>query len=119
MDSQPAFLPKGCVAMKLVASFLVLLGLIALLAIHRKGLTADAAAAKGVGVAVRMEDDVFHDEYRTVATLAVIAMFAFVMWTVLRAKKRADQGDAAGQGVETSNNTARRKRDSPASGIRT
>jgi hypothetical protein len=91
MDSLPVFSPKGCVAMKLVASFLVLLALIALLAIHRKGLTADEAAEEGVGVVVRLEDDVFRDEYRTVATLAVIAMFAFVMWTVLRAKKEADK----------------------------
>ena len=94
--------------MKLVASFLVLLGLIALLAIHRKGLTADAAAAKGVGVAVRMEDDVFHDEYRTVATLAVIAMFAFVMWTVLRANQGENKAMPPGRESSASNKTAQR-----------
>jgi hypothetical protein len=72
-------------AMKLVASILLLLALLALLAIHRNGLTADEAAQKGVGVAVRVTKDAFHNEYRTVAVLALIALFAFVIWTVVRA----------------------------------
>ena len=94
--------------MKMVASCLLLLALLALLAIHRKGLTADQAAEKGVGVVVRVTDDAFYNEYRTVAVLALIAIFAFVMWTVLRANKAENKTMPSARESRSSNKTALR-----------
>ena len=94
--------------MKMAASFLLLLALVALLAIHRHGLTIDQAAEKGVGVAVRVKDDAFYNEYRTVAVLALIAIFAFVIWTVLRAKKVENKAMPPARESSSSNKTTLR-----------
>jgi len=92
--------------MKMVASFLLLLALLALLTIHRNGLTVDQAAEKGVGVVVRVTDDAFHNEYRTVAVLALMAIFAFVIWTVLRAHKVENKAMSPARESSSSNKTA-------------
>ena len=103
-----SFSPLRRVAMKLVASFLVLLALVALLAIHRKGLTADEAVGKGVRVVVRVTDDAFHNEYRAVTVVVLIAMFAFVMWTVLRAYGRENKAKPPAKESSASNKTVLR-----------
>jgi hypothetical protein len=94
--------------MKLVASFLVLLALVALLAIHRKGLTADEAVGKGVRVVVRVTDDAFHNEYRAVTVVVLIAMFAFVMWTVLSANRGVNKEMPPARESNASNDTVHR-----------
>jgi glucan phosphoethanolaminetransferase (alkaline phosphatase superfamily) len=93
--------------MKLVASVLLLLALLALLAIHRNGLTADEAAQKGIGVAVRVTNDAFHNEYRTVAVLALVVLFAFVIWTVVRANKEGSKAIPPAKESSSSNKIAR------------
>jgi hypothetical protein len=103
MDSLSAISPKGCVAMKMVAPLLVVLALLALLAIHRRGLTVKQAEDGAVEEVVKVEDDAFRDEYTIVASLAVIAMFVFVIWTVLRANKGADQAMAPAKDLRASN----------------
>jgi hypothetical protein len=95
-------------AMKLVTSFLVLLALIALLWIHRNGLTADEAVGKSAGVVVRLTVDASYNEYRAVTVLAVIAMFAFVMWTVLRAYGRENKAKPPAKESSASNKTVLR-----------
>lgn len=77
--------------MKRVAAFLVLLTLLIYLWNHRKGLTVGQAVGETVEVVDKASGDALHNEYRAVTVLALIAMFAFVMWTVLRAKEREDK----------------------------
>jgi hypothetical protein len=69
---------------------LVLLALLTYLAVHRhRHLTDKEAADEAVGSAVTLKDMVTHDEYAVVAFLALIALFGFVMWAVLRVNQGA------------------------------
>jgi hypothetical protein len=54
------------------------------LALLYKGLTPEEVGKE----AVELEDSIVHDSYGTVAFVAVAALFAFVMWTALRANDR-------------------------------
>jgi hypothetical protein len=67
------------------ALLMLLLALVILLALHN-GLAADEVE-KSV---VKAEENVVDDSYSTVAFVAMVAMFGYVIWTVLR----ADQGGA-------------------------
>jgi hypothetical protein len=67
---------------------LVLLALLALLAVKRKNLTAEEAANYSVVAVVQVEDTVVRsDRHAIVAFLALTALFAFVLWTALRANE--------------------------------
>ena len=66
---------------------LVLLALLTFLVVKRKHLTAEEAADDAVRPVVKLEDKVVRDEYAAVAFLALMALFAFVTWTALRAKE--------------------------------
>ena len=68
-------------------ALLVLLALLTLLVVKRKNLTAEEAEDDAVRAVVKVEDTVVRDEYAAVAFLALVALFAFVMWTALRAKE--------------------------------
>jgi hypothetical protein len=97
-DSLPAFSPKERVAMKKVTrlkigpvALLVVLALLTVLVVHRKGLTAKEAEDEAVGAVVKLEDTVARDRYVAVAFLTLVALFAFVTWTALRAKEGEDK----------------------------
>jgi hypothetical protein len=70
---------------------LVLLALLTILAVHRKGLTDEQAEDEAVGAVVQLEDTVVRDRYAAVAFLALVALFAFVTWTALRANEGEDK----------------------------
>jgi hypothetical protein len=70
---------------------LVLLALLTLLAIHRRGVTAEEAEDEAVGEVVKLEDTVVRHEPAAVAFLALTALFAFVTWTALRANEGEDK----------------------------
>jgi hypothetical protein len=67
-------------------ALLVLLVLVTLVAVRHKVLTAEEAE-KAVA---KVEDDVVRDSHLTVAVVAMVALFGYVIWIVLR----ANQGDA-------------------------
>jgi uncharacterized membrane protein len=97
-DSPPAFSPKERAAMRKVTrrqvwpiALLVLLALLAYLAVHRKGETAEEAEDEAVEAVVKVEEKVGRDDYVVAAFLGVTALFAFVMWTALRAKEGEDK----------------------------
>jgi len=71
-------------------ALLVLLGLLTLIAVKRRHLTAQQAEDDVVQTAVDLEARVDRDDYAVVALLALIALFAFLMWTALRAKEGED-----------------------------
>ena len=62
---------------------LVVLALLALLAAHRIG---GRGAEEPVGAVVKLADRVIHDSHATVAVVGLAALFAFVIWTALRAE---------------------------------
>ena len=64
---------------------LVLLALLTLLVVKRKHLTAEEAEDDAVRTAVQLGDTVDRDKYAAVAIIALVALFAFVMWSALRA----------------------------------
>ena len=66
---------------------LVLLVLLTVLAVHRRGLTAKEAENEAIGTVVKVEDMAVRDEFATVAFLAVVALFAFVTWIALHSRK--------------------------------
>jgi hypothetical protein len=70
---------------------LVVLALLAYLAVHRNGLTDKQAEDEAVGEVVKLGDAVGRDDFRAVALLALLALGAFVAWTVLRAKRGEDK----------------------------
>jgi hypothetical protein len=76
-------------------ALLVLLALLTLLVVKRKHVTAEEAADDAVRVGVKLEERAFRDEYGQVAFLALVALFAFVTWTALRANTavRANVGE--------------------------
>jgi hypothetical protein len=69
---------------------LVLLALLTLLAVHRRGVTAEEAQGEAVGAAVKLGGMAVRDEYAVVASLALLALFAFVTWIALRADDGQD-----------------------------
>jgi hypothetical protein len=83
---------------------LVLLGLLMLLALNREGLTPE----KTERGAVELEDSVIHDSYATVAVVGLVALFAFVMWTALRAKEGEDKAIPPARESGASDKTAPR-----------
>jgi len=94
--------------MKRVAAFLVLLTLLIYLWNHRKGLTAGQAVGETVEVVDKVSGDAVHNEYRAVTVVVLIAMFAFVMWTVLRANQGENKAMPPAKESSASNKTAQR-----------
>jgi hypothetical protein len=70
---------------------LVLLALLTVLVVHRRGLTAGEAEDETVGAVAKLEDTVARDTYAAVAFVALVALFGFVTWAALR----AHEGDKA------------------------
>jgi hypothetical protein len=70
---------------------LVLLALLTLLVVKRKYLTAQEAEDDAVRAVVKLEDTVVRDDDAAVAFLALVALFAFVTWTALRANQGEDK----------------------------
>ena len=70
---------------------LVLLALLTYLRVHRRGLTEKEAEDEAVGAVVKLKDMVIYDRYAPVAFLTLVAMFAFVAWTILRANEGEDK----------------------------
>jgi hypothetical protein len=86
---------------------LVLLALLTVLVVKRQHLTAEEAADDGVGTVVKVKDTVARDEFAAVAFLALIALFAFVVWTAVRAhegkgKASPPAGDSSTSGTRAS-----------------
>jgi hypothetical protein len=71
-------------------ALLVLLLLLTLLVVKRKNLTAEEAEEYAVWKVVQLEGTVDRDDFAAVAFLAVTALFAFVMWTALRAREEEE-----------------------------
>ena len=93
--------------MKMVASVLLLLALLALLAIHRHGLT-DQAAERGERAVVRVKDVAIYNEHRFAAVLTLMAIFAFVIWTALRANQGENKAMPPARESSSRNKTALR-----------
>jgi hypothetical protein len=70
---------------------LVLLVLLTLLVVKRQNLTADEAQDDAVRTVVQVKDVFVRHEYALPAFLGFMAVFAFVMWTALRANKGEDK----------------------------
>jgi len=66
---------------------LVLLALLTLLVVKRRHLTAEEAVDEAVRPAAKLGDTVVRDERAAVAFIALVALFAFVTWTALRANE--------------------------------
>jgi hypothetical protein len=97
-DSRPACSPKERVAMgkgtrlKIgPVAVLVLLALLTLLVVKRRHLTAEEAVDEAARPVVKVGDTVVRDERAAVAVIVLVALFAFVMWTALRAKEGEDK----------------------------
>jgi hypothetical protein len=112
-DNQPAFSPKERVAMKKVTrlkigpvTLLVLLALLTLLVVKRQHLTAEEAEDDAVRAVVKLEDTVVRDKYAAVAFLALMALFAFVTWTALRADEGGDKAMPPASGSSASDTMA-------------
>jgi hypothetical protein len=89
-------------------ALLVLLALLALLVVKRRYLTVEEATDETVRAVVKVENTLFHDQDAVVILLALITMFAFVTWTVLRANRGEDQAlPPAGRGDLTPSRKAR------------
>jgi hypothetical protein len=87
---------------------LAVAALLVLLAVHRKGLTAKEAEDEVVGTVVKVEDLVVRDRHTAVAVLAMVALFAFVMWTALRANQGEDKAMPPARESSASDRTALR-----------
>jgi hypothetical protein len=66
---------------------LALLVLLALVAVHRRGVTAQEAEDEAVGAVVKVDDAAFRHEFAGVAIVGLMALFAYVMWAALRARE--------------------------------
>src|SRR5262245_14013527 len=75
----------------------VLLALLTYLVAHRNGLTEKATEDEAIGAVARLKNMVIYDDYAIVAFLALVATFAFVAWTVLRANEGEDKAMRGGQ----------------------
>jgi hypothetical protein len=80
-------------------ALLVLLVLVTYLAAHRHGLTASQAVGEAAGEVVQVGGMAVRDGYAITATLALVALLGFVMWTVLRAHEGGDKATPTGDGV--------------------
>jgi hypothetical protein len=78
------------------ALLLILLGILILLAVHKRLTTAEEAE-KAV---VKVEHHVIRDSHSPVAIIAVVALFAYVNMDCPPCQPRGSQSEAAGQGVE-------------------
>jgi hypothetical protein len=87
---------------------LVLLALLAVLVVHRRGLTAGQAEGEVVGTAAQLEDAVARDQYAAVAFVALVAVFGFVTWAALRARKGAGQAMPPAEESSASDKTVSR-----------
>jgi hypothetical protein len=83
------------------AFLLMLLAVLTLLAV-RNGRMPDEKAV------VKVEDNVVHDSYSQVAVVAVVALFAYVMWTILRANRGEAKAVPPAKESSPSDNTAPR-----------
>jgi hypothetical protein len=86
---------------------LVLLALLTVLVVKRQHLTAEESADDGVRTVVKVKDTIARDEFAAVAFLALIALFAFVVWTAVRAnegkgKVTPPAGDSSTSGTRAS-----------------
>jgi hypothetical protein len=72
-------------------ALLVLLVLLTVLVVKRRNLTAEEAADHAVQTVGKLEHTVVRDKHAVVAFLGVAALFAFVIWTALRAKEGEDK----------------------------
>jgi hypothetical protein len=70
---------------------LVLLALLTVLVVKRQHLTAEEAEADAVQAAVKLEERVLRDGHGAVAFLALLALFAFLVWTAIRANAGEDK----------------------------
>jgi hypothetical protein len=70
---------------------LVLLAVLTLLAVKRKHVTAEEAVDEAVRPVVKLGDTAVRDERAAVAFIVLVALFAFVTWTALRAKEGEDK----------------------------
>ena len=68
-----------------------LLALLALLVVKRIDLTAEEAENEAVRTIGKLENTLVKDERVVIALLAVLALFAFVLWTELRTKEGEDK----------------------------
>jgi hypothetical protein len=83
---------------------LVLLALLVLVAVYRQRHTDE----EPVGAVVKLGDRVVHDSHATVAVVVLAALFAFVMWTALRANEREDKAIPPARESSASDSTAPR-----------
>ena len=83
---------------------LVLLALLVLVAVYRQRHTDE----EPVGAVVKLEERVVHDRHATVAVVGLAALFAFVMWTALRANEREDKAIPPARESSASDSTAPR-----------
>jgi hypothetical protein len=72
-------------------ALLVLLALLTLLVVKRRHLTAEEAADDAARPVVKLWDAVVRHERAAVAFIVLVALFAFVMWTALRANEGEDK----------------------------
>jgi hypothetical protein len=98
---------KECVLMEKVARLrvgpfvlLMLLVLLALLAVHRRGLKSQEAE----GVVANL-DDTERDQYKAVAVLGLVALFAFVTWIAFSANRREDKAVPSAEAPSASDKT--------------
>ena len=80
-------LKPGTVALILVLALLTFL----VVKVRRKHLTAEEAGVAAVRPVAKLGDTVARHEYAAVAFLALVALFAFVMWAAFRAKEGQDK----------------------------
>ena len=86
------------------AAVLVLLALLVAAAVYRQR----HRDAEPVGAAVKLGDRAVHDSHAGVAVAVLVALFAFVMWTALRANAGGDTATPpAGEPSEGDNTVPR------------
>jgi protein-S-isoprenylcysteine O-methyltransferase Ste14 len=86
------------------AAVLVLLALLVVAAVYRARHTDE----EPVGTVVKLGDRVVHDSHATVAVVGLVALFAFVVWTALRANEREDKARPSAREPSASDSTAPR-----------
>jgi hypothetical protein len=95
-------------------TLLVLLALLTLLVAKRnKEHPVEEAEEDAVRTVVKLEDTVVHDEYAAVAFVAVIALFALVIWTALGANKGEDTATPPRESSESDISDRRTLADTP------
>jgi hypothetical protein len=87
---------------------LVVLLLLAYLAVHREAMTLERAEDEAMDVPADVVKNVGRDKYVAVAIVGVIALFAFVIWTALRARAREDEATPQARESNLSDKTASR-----------